>query len=90
MARLGPEFTEADILEEDGVFFQTRGAVCFTPESQLAPDAYRNAAEVLAVSSRHGVVFMSDPRGELPQSLHVHLASQHCITNSAFVSRISL
>lgn len=62
--RLDPERTDADIAEADGVFFVSHGAVCFTAESQLAADAYSNAGEVLAVSSRNGVVFLSDPTGE--------------------------
>lgn len=59
---LQPE--EADIIEEDGVFFQSRGAVCFTAESQLSPDAYKDAGQVLAVSARHGIIILSDPQGE--------------------------
>ena len=58
-----PEVLEADVTEEDGVFFQAHGAVCFTPESELSPDAYKSAGQVLAVSRRHGIIIMSDPRG---------------------------
>ena len=59
-----PEVLEADVTEEDGVFFQAHGAVCFTPESELSPDAYKGAGQVLAVSRRHGIIIVSDPRGE--------------------------
>ena len=59
------ELVEAAITEEGGAFFQALGAVCFTAESQLQPGAYEGAAEVLAVSRRHGLVFLSDPRGAL-------------------------
>jgi hypothetical protein len=58
-----PEVIEADITEEDGVFFQSRGAVCFTPESELSSGAYKSAGQVLAVSRRHGIIILSDPRG---------------------------
>jgi hypothetical protein len=60
-----PEVLEADVTEEDGVFFQAHGAVCFAPESELSPDAYKSAGQVLAVSRRHGIIIMSDPRGML-------------------------
>ena len=63
--KVQPESVEADVTEEEGVFFQALGAVCFTAESRLPANAYGNSAEVLAVASRHGVVFLSDPRGAL-------------------------